>query len=294
MTKSDLLLPFFILLISACALSDNSEVVTETQESHAPTPEAQIAQVPPAAELPHPDQNKVLPKPRIPSSDEIRRLQMRLREVGFDPGPADGIAGARTKAALSRLHNGCVKVKPVIDNSENFASMTADNKPSRQEIRTIQSQLRNAGFDPGPIDGIYGQKTNLLVSQLRNLCAIPEEYVGLMDNRPGSRMEVSSSQSPTAAPETSAKVSPAINSTRNDDMIKPATVPLSVRSHEEIRILQLRLRDAGFDPGPFDGVMGPKTQAALQQYQAAQRNNKSKVSLTSGLSGHYWLEGDPN
>jgi len=32
---------------------------------------------------------------------------------------------------------------------------------------------------------------------------------------------------------------------------------------------QLALRDAGFDPGRIDGVMGPRTQAALREFQAS-------------------------
>ena len=37
-----------------------------------------------------------------------------------------------------------------------------------------------------------------------------------------------------------------------------------------IRQAQIALRDAGFEPGRIDGVMGPRTQAALRQFQAAQ------------------------
>jgi peptidoglycan hydrolase-like protein with peptidoglycan-binding domain len=32
--------------------------------------------------------------------ERVRRVQERLAAAGFDPGPADGVAGARTRAAL--------------------------------------------------------------------------------------------------------------------------------------------------------------------------------------------------
>lgn len=34
-----------------------------------------------------------------------------------------------------------------------------------------------------------------------------------------------------------------------------------------VRTLQQQLKDAGFDPGPIDGIFGPKTEAALRAYQ---------------------------
>jgi hypothetical protein len=37
-----------------------------------------------------------------------------------------------------------------------------------------------------------------------------------------------------------------------------------------VRDAQIALRDAGFDPGPSDGVMGSKTRAALREFQASQ------------------------
>ena len=62
----------------------------------------------------------------------------------------------------------------------------------------------------------------------------------------------------------------------------------AVQPREEVRILQLRLRDAGFDPGPFDGVMGRKTRSALAQYEASQRGKKIKTSLIgAGITGQY-------
>ena len=47
-------------------------------------------------------------------------------------------------------------------------------------------------------------------------------------------------------------------------------MPSSARSQEElVRDAQVALRDAGYEPGRIDGVMGPKTQAAIREFQAS-------------------------
>jgi len=57
----------------------------------------------------------------------------------------------------------------------------------------------------------------------------------------------------------------------------------------QLDTIQAVLKNAGFDPGPIDGVWGPQTQAALRQYQAAQGlsvtgqlDNATRSSLMPG------------
>jgi peptidoglycan hydrolase-like protein with peptidoglycan-binding domain len=38
-------------------------------------------------------------------------------------------------------------------------------------------------------------------------------------------------------------------------------------SAADVKSMQMALKDKGFDPGPADGVMGPRTRAALMDYQ---------------------------
>ena len=57
---------------------------------------------------------------------------------------------------------------------------------------------------------------------------------------------------------------PSQPSARSQPSIDPA------QDRKLVRQAQMALRQAGYDPGGTDGMMGPKTQQALRQFQAAQ------------------------
>ena len=40
---------------------------------------------------------------------------------------------------------------------------------------------------------------------------------------------------------------------------------------EQVKAVQKALQDKGMDPGPIDGIMGPKTMAALKAFQKDQK-----------------------
>jgi peptidoglycan hydrolase-like protein with peptidoglycan-binding domain len=212
-----------------------------------------------------------------------------LRDIGFDPGPADGIVGARTKAVFVRLHTACTELAPlledlnlpVVEGQKSVEKPIGDKLPNREETKTIQTQLRRAGLNPGPVDGIFGGKTQSALRQFQSGCVMAKEFESIVDD---SSLPTVTQTVGAREPETST------SSSRSDagDGAGRATVIQPVRAREEVRILQLRLRDAGFDPGPFDGIMGPKTRSALAQYEASQRGQKIKPSLTtSGAAGQY-------
>ena len=145
-------------------------------------------------------------KESISNTDEIRLLQVRLKDAGFDAGPVDGVMGVKTKAALLRFQSGCTIVKdfPAIFENQLQTShrmpspmsasekqvyptsqiskvtvpmrdeggrmnTAADKSPSKEEIRLLQAQLKAAGFDPGPFDGMLGPKTKSALQQYRTI-----------------------------------------------------------------------------------------------------------------------------
>ena len=44
---------------------------------------------------------------------------------------------------------------------------------------------------------------------------------------------------------------------------------------EQVKTVQKALQDKGMDPGPIDGMMGPKTMAALKAFQKDQKLTES-------------------
>lgn len=128
------------------------------------------------------------PSTKISSSEEVRLLQMRLKDSGFDAGPIDGVHGLKTRAALLRLQSACALLKDLPRTYVDFQTgemppsrsvadvrvepdrvIAVDSQtPSKQETQTVQSRLKDAGFDPGPIDGMLGPRTKRALQQFQN------------------------------------------------------------------------------------------------------------------------------
>ncbi len=285
MKRISVILPVCIIIVSGCALFDGSEIETEKQTVSAPVIESVTAPPVPAVQIPAAVVTAAQPPapPRTLSRDDVRRLQTRLRQMGFDPGPIDGVAGVRTKHAFERLRGGCARSAPLLEyvSAESIHGApggAAANGPfGREETIKLQTQLRSAGFNPGPVDGILGNKTKSALAQFHAGCRMAKEFDGLLD---GSLLTAGNA-APVAKPVE-------IAASHSSEPAKPAASSKMPGFQEEVRILQLRLRDAGFDPGPFDGVMGPKTRLALERYEASRSGRKIESSLkTTTIRGQY-------
>jgi peptidoglycan hydrolase-like protein with peptidoglycan-binding domain len=279
MSKSGLILTICVAIASGCAVSHNPEPVVETTEPTAtavePNSEKMIG-----TEAP-PEVQPTAAAARKLTQDDIRRMQLRMRAVGLDPGPINGVAGAKTKAALRRFDSGCVLVQELLDANQYPVGGIFDKPPAKAQALAIQTKLHAVGFNPGPVDGIFGSRTKSVLTHIQNGCSELPDFTALM------AQPVVVAGSVTTPDRDRPSVTPS-NSARNRvEQIKQVTAPIAPGPQEEIRILQLRLRDAGFDPGPFDGVMGPKTRLALQQFQARQRSGKTKDLMTSNIRGDY-------
>lgn len=120
--------------------------------------------------------------------------------------------------------------------------------PEVRRVKTLQRTLRRLGWEPGPVDGLFGPRTD---SALRRFQAAG----GLAVDGVAGRMTWHSLGRALGKP-----------LTRGAGFATPNGSP-------RVRDLQLRLRRAGMRPGPIDGRYGPRTAAAVTRLKQARRIN---------------------
>jgi len=218
------------------------------------------------------------------SRNEIRRVQAALKENNFDPGPVDGILGPRTEGALRQLQLGCSKLQDVAEISAvgtSWPDREADSKSlserinltlNNEEVQKIQVQLKQAGFNPGPVDGKLGPRTKSALLRARSACSLANQFRTIEPEN----FSFTTAESPEVAtisskPPKDARASVAYRSSNVLDSGSSSLIHTAekISGANEIKLVQIRLREAGFDPGPIDGIMGPRTRSALQRYRAS-------------------------
>jgi peptidoglycan hydrolase-like protein with peptidoglycan-binding domain len=265
---------FSVFLLPACAtVSEEQGSQVETQTLSTPNSETIQMETTAPTQVEQAKNELVGAVKKTPNKQEIKSMQTLLKAAGFDPGPVDGVLGAKTMSALRRLQSGCTNLKDLLEKppsglSARSGEMQATKVSGTDEIRLIQVRLKDAGFDVGPVDGVMGSKTKSALVRAQSGCTMAKDAPVTLENqaqvldRMPSPIHGSEKQLQLPPP----KAPTAAESVRDEASRANAAVDKSP-SKEEIRFLQSQLRAAGFDPGPFDGMLGPKTKSALQQYR---------------------------
>ena len=105
----------------------------------------------------------------------VRDLQAALKALGQDPGPIDGIFGAKTETAVKAFQQQRgIAVDGIVgrvswinideaDQSEPVLRVGSSGLP----VRRLQSRMSAVGFDTGGVDGRFSPKTEQAVKQLQ-------------------------------------------------------------------------------------------------------------------------------
>ena len=172
----------------------------------------------------------------------VRDLQSRLAAAGFNPGVIDGIFGRRTQSALVAFQQAAgLDPSGIHDtvSADRLSTYTPSATPSppttSMSVREAQQRLVEAGFDPGPVDGLYGRRTRAGLEAFQRTTDIPVT----------GRIDLAT-----------------IDALRNG---VPATPNSSTEADTTatVRDIQRALAAGPFDPGPVDGLYGTKTKQAI-------------------------------
>lgn len=127
------------------------------------------------------------------SGTDVAALQDLLIQLGFDPGPADGVFGPATEEAVSAFQSGHdLEADGVVGTGTRAALASALDGASSEtaaseqvageaelgsrvlrpgmrgsDVAELQSLLAGLGFDPGPVDGVFGAVTGEAVRRFQ-------------------------------------------------------------------------------------------------------------------------------
>jgi peptidoglycan hydrolase-like protein with peptidoglycan-binding domain len=186
-------------------------------------------------------------------SATVRDAQQRLSTLGFYAGPVDGIWGPDTQAAVERFQrNRGLQVTGDL-NQVTTSALQAAPQPSAN-VRDTQQRLSALGFYNGAVDGVWGADTRRAVERFQRSRGLA--VTGDLNQATASALRSAPPPAPVAS-------GPATPPAATPPEAAQATDPTAVRT------VQNRLHQLGFFNDPADGVWGPSTQVALENFQRA-------------------------
>jgi len=123
-------------------------------------------------------------------------------------------------------------VQPATATSDSTRPMDRERRLGQSVIRQAQEALKSKGYDPGPADGVLGPRTQAVLKEYQQAESLP--VTSRLDQATSRKLGLQGD--------------------------KRGAAPGRVRE------VQKALVETGYDPGPVDGRLGPRTKAALRRY----------------------------
>ncbi len=236
------------------------------------------------------------------TGDEVRKMQKRLKELGYLKGSADGDFGDATETAVKNFqaNNGltvdgkagtATLNKLYSDSARKAATTTATNTPkptstpftslkngsTGDEVRKMQQRLKTLGYLKGSADGDFGDATEqavrdfqanngLTVDGKAGTATLNKLYSDSARKAPTATATPKVTAKPTNTPKPTAKPT---NTPKADDLdyyLQDGS------SGARVKTLQNRLIELGWMTGSASGSYGHATEYAVRAFQKRYNN----------------------
>lgn len=181
----------------------------------------------------------------------LYNLQVALNKLGYSAGAADGLIGPKTRGAIRayQIDSGLpVSSEPslalydhvqqtIAERAGNAQPSPSPSGPSASLIAEVQSELRLRGY---AIPSITGQLDSATITAIKRYQA-----------------------------DASLSVDGQVTDTLLAQLRSGHSDP-AADYRAQVKSVQTALNAHGFDAGPADGALGPRTRAAIRGYQAAE------------------------
>ena len=234
--------------------------------------------------------------------DDVKSVQTQLKSLGYYTGSIDGKYGTGTMAAVSAFQQmnglhadglaGSATYKVLYSNAAVAAGTSAaatatpapaSATPSRilrpgyegDDVKSVQTKLKELGYYTGSVDGKYGTGTVAAVTAFQQTNGLTADgkagsatYKVLYSDTAKAAGSLATLE-PTATPASTGAV--------------PSRTLRSGDTGDEVKSVQTRLKALGYYTGSIDGKYGTGTVAAVMAFQ---RNNGLSADGVAG-SGTY-------
>ena len=183
----------------------------------------------------------------------------------------EGAQSSDSSKALMTVEQAVAKIAPA-----------PDGVGEESLVFLVERELKLAGFDPGSVDGQVDRDLESALVAYQRAQGLPTDgktsrdllshlVRGNLDRTLKAEQEreaelAKAKASPMPAPE--AKISKKVPLASTEQGVFPSTVrKRSPSGTQLVHLVQARLVDMGFDPGPADGQLGLHTRRAIADYQ---------------------------
>ncbi|BCJ90272.1 hypothetical protein IZ6_10070 [Terrihabitans soli] len=121
------------------------------------------------------------PQPAATQEDPnmlVREVQAELSRRGLYDGPADGVFGPKTEAAIFDFEIGAGLKPTGRPNPQVLAAMRASNQPSivaSPRVAAVQRALEQLKFGPVKADGVFGEATRAGIRRFEASRGLPQK-----------------------------------------------------------------------------------------------------------------------